>query len=208
MSKNYIVQFGGGNPTLITGFSPTFTVFKVVPGGGSTTPPGLTEIPSSTGLYYFTYEPAAPIAFVIDGGSSLVAASRWVVGSLDPVQAVDERITEMGSTLVSVGNTLLSIGNTLTAIGGSFIGASLAGAVGTLADSFGGTLSDPTTIFGYLKRLQENLEGNNVFTKTSGVWQVWSRGTTYVLGASTYPGASTQIANKTIVDSGSVIVKT
>lgn len=198
MAKQYVVQFGSGNPTLITGFSPTFTVFKVLPGGGSTTPPGITEIPTSTGLYYFTYSPISPIAFVIDGGSSLVASSRYVIGNLDPIQAIDET---MGSTITAIGNTLLSIG-------GSFIGASVVAAIGSLADSFGTTLTDPTSVFGFLKRIQENLEGNSVFTKSSGVWQTWCRGNTHVLGASTYPGASIQIANKTISDSGSIITRT
>lgn len=196
MSKNYVVQFGGGNPTLIAGFAPTFTVFKVVPGGGATTPPGITEIPSSTGLYYFSYEPAASIAFVIDGGASLPSLSRYVVGNLDPVQAVDERITELGTSMVALGNSILAQGST------AFSG------LGTLADSFGSTLTDPTTVFGYLKRLQEFNEGNNVFTKTSGAWGVYARSSTHVLGPTTYPGVTTQLIQKTLTDSGSLITKT
>lgn len=205
MAKQYIVQFGSGNPSLMTGLSPTFQIFKVVPGGGSTTPPGITEIPTSTGLYYFTYAPVSPIAFLIDAGSSVAGDARWLSGNLDPADAIDERVSEMGTTLVAIGNTSIAIGTTILAQG------STTGAIGTLigglADSFGSTLADPTTLFGYVKRLQENLEGNQVFTKTSGVQQIWSRGTTYVLGASTYPGASTQIGNKTLSDSGSVITK-
>lgn len=202
MSKQYIVQFGSGNPTLISGFSPTFTVFKVVPGGGSTTPPGITEIPTSTGLYYFTYDPVSPIAFVIDGGASLVAASRYVIGNLDPAQKIDE----VGSSLIALGTSSIALGNTILAQG-STTGA-IGTLIGSLADSFGSTLSDPTTLFGYMKRIQENLEGNQQFTKSSGVQQIWSRGTTYVLGASTYPGASTMLASKTISDSGSIVTKT
>jgi len=202
MAKNYVVQFGSGSPALITGFSPTFTVFKVVPGGGSTTPPGITEVPTATGLYYFTYNPAASIAFVIDGGASLGSVARYVVGSLDPVNAVDERITELGSSLNALGTTLVAIG-----LSNGIAGASVTAALGGLSSSFGSTLTDPTTVFGFLRRLQEFNEGNSLFTKSTGVWQAWSRGNTYVLGASTYPGASTQLANKTITDSGSVITK-
>lgn len=208
MSKQYIVQFGSGNPSLITGFTPTFTIFKVVPGGGNTTPPSITEIPTSTGLFYFTYNPVSPIAFVIDGGASLVAASRWVVGSLDPADAIDElgsSLVALGTTGVALGTTAVAIGTTLVALGTTT--GSVGALIGGLADSFGTTLVDPTTVFGYLKRIHENLEGNQVFTKSSGVQQIWSRGTTYVLGASTYPGASTQIANKTLSDSGSIITK-
>ncbi len=206
MSKQYVVQFAvPGAPSLLAGFSPTFLQFRVVPGGGSTTPPGITEIPTSTGLFYFTYDPVSPIAFVIDGGASLQLSARYIAGSLDPVQKVDEQLTGQGNTLRAIGSSLIALGNTILAQGST--SGAVGAIIGGLADSFGTTLTDPTTVFGYLKRLQENLEGNNVFTKSSGVWQVWSRGTTYVLGASTYPGASTQIANKTLSDSGSVITK-
>lgn len=195
MSKNFIVQFGSGSPALITGFHPTFTVFNVVPGGGATTPPGITEVPTSTGLYYFTYEPLSSIAFVIDGGASLSAAARYIAGSLDPVQAVDERISEMGSTLVAIGNTVSAI-----AAGGI-------ASIGSLSDSYGSTLSDPTTVFGYLKRLMEFNEGDSSFNKSSGTWDIFTRGSTYILGASTYPGLTTMLREKLIVDNGSSITK-
>lgn len=162
-STNYIVSFGSGNPTANTGLSPTFTVFKVVPGGGSTTAPGITEIPSATGLYYFTYEPLTSMAFVIDGGSSLTGNARYIPGNLYPVSAADQFI-------------------------------------GTTASSFGSTATDPSTVMGYLKRLQEFNEGNSVFTKTSGLWDVFARGNT--------AGASTLLVEKTLTDNGSTITKT
>lgn len=194
--KNYLVQFYSAvNPTLIAGFSPTFTVFNVVPGGGATTPPGITQIPTNTGLYYFSYDPTASIAFVIDGGASLPATARYVAGLLDPIQKVDEQVTALGNTLVAIG---LSNG-----VGG----ATVTGLLGSLTSSFGSTNTDPTTVFGYLKRLHEYNEGNSIFTKSSGVWQVASRGTTYILGPSTYPGSSTLLSVKTIEDTGSIITK-
>lgn len=217
MSKQYVVQFAvPGAPSLLAGFTPTFLQFRTVPGGGATTPPGITEIPTSTGLFYFTYDPISPIAFVIDGGASLQLSARYIAGSLDPVQKVDEQgtslaaqITAEGNSLVAFSASMLALGNTLVAIGLSngIGGASVVAALGGLADSFGTTLTDPTTVFGYLKRLQENFEGNSVFTKTSGVWGVFSRGNTHIMGPSTYPGSSIQIASKTLVDSGSVITK-
>lgn len=155
--KNYVVAFGSGDPSLKTGLTPTFTVFSVI-GSGATTPPGITEIPSATGLYYFTYEPLSAIAFVIDGGTSLLSTDRFVYDVLDPIQAVDER-------------------------------------VGTTGDTVGSTSADPSTIFGYVKRLQEFDEGNSTFSKTTGNWLVKTRG-------------NTLLASKTLTDSGGVVSKT
>lgn len=53
--------------------------------------------------------------------------------------------------------------------------------LGTVADSFGSTSVDPTTVLGYLKRLQEWLEGNANFAKSTGTWQVFSRGSSTML---------------------------
>lgn len=201
MAKTFLVQFGTGNPgtTLNAGLSPTFILFAVMPSGalptGGSAVPGITQLPNnaggiSTGVFYFTYEPLSPIAFVIDGGSAITtAAARYVSGALDPVQAVDERIAGLSSMIANQGTTLT-------------------GSIGSLADSFGTTLSDPTSVFGYLKRLQEWNEGDSTFLKTSGTWAVWSRGNTFILGASTYPGTSAMLTTKNLVDNGSNITKT
>lgn len=162
MAKTYVVQFGSGDPSVFTGLSPTFTVFNVVPGGGATTPPGITEIPTATGLYYFSYAPNSPLAFVIDGGSSLSATNRYIVNALDPIQAIDERI-------------------------------------GTTSSSFGSTSVDPGTLYGFLKRMQEFNEGNSVFTKSSGTWDIYARGNAV--------GTSTMLTEKILTDTTSVVTK-
>jgi hypothetical protein len=159
MAKNYILQFGS---TTWSGLTPTFSVFRAVPGGGTTTAPGITELPTSSGLYYFTYDPQGPVAFVADGGASLLATSRYIAGTLDPIQSVDEKL-------------------------------------GTTASSFGSTATDPSTVFGFLKRFLEFNEGNSVFTKSSGAWAIFARGNA--------AGASTGLAAKTLYDSGSVVTK-
>lgn len=143
--KNYLVIFGSGNPTAVTGLTPTFLVFKTTPGGTNATPPGITEIPTSTGLYYFTYGPTNSISFVIDGGSSLSSSAvRFIPGLLDPIDAVDESI-------------------------------------GTTESSFGSTSTDPTTLYGYLKRAQEVSEGDASFDKSTSIWSVSSRGSSTLL---------------------------
>lgn len=67
--------------------------------------------------------------------------------------------------------------------------------VGYATDSFGSTGVDPTTIFGYAKRNQEFEEGNAVFNKSSGVWDIYSR------------GSSTLLAEKTLTNSISLATK-
>lgn len=165
MAKNYTVAFGSGNPASNTGLTPTFTVFKTTATGTNATPPGITEIPSSTGLYYFTYGPTNAISFVIDGGSALSSLARYVVGQLDPADAVDEGISTMLSE------------------------------IGTTASSFGTTATDPATLYGYLKRLQEFNEGNQTFDKSTSAWAIYSR------------GSSTMLASKTLNDSSGNVTR-
>lgn len=143
MAKNYDLIFGTGNPATKTGLSPTFLVFANF-GGSLITAPVVTEVPAASGHYQFVYGPTNAIKFTVDGGGTLSDGDRYIVGVLDPVQAVDEK-------------------------------------VGTLGDSFGSTAIDPTTLIGYAKRNQEFLEGNAVFTKSTGIWDVYSRGSSTLL---------------------------
>lgn len=53
--------------------------------------------------------------------------------------------------------------------------------VGTLSDSFGSTSVDPTSLLGYAKRALEFNEGAAVFTKSTGLWDVYSRGSSTLL---------------------------
>lgn len=68
--------------------------------------------------------------------------------------------------------------------------------VGFTTDSYGTSLVDPSTILGYLKRVQELLEGNATFTKSSGVWDIYSRGSSTLLAEKTLTNSATT-ANKT-----------
>ena len=158
MSKTYWLAFGNGNPASSTGLSPTFTVFAGGDGASLATPPGITEIPSASGLYRFIYGPTNSIVFTVDGGAALATADRYIGGVLDPIQAVDEK-------------------------------------VGTTADSFGSTATDPSSVFGYLKRHLEWLEGEATFTKSTGLWDVYSR------------GSSTLLKEKTLTNTNSTATK-
>ena len=152
------MKFGSGKASVYTGLSPTFTIFSQ-DGISPVTPPGITETPSGSGIYSFQYGPTLPMAFEIDGTATITSTTdRYIYGMLDPLDQVDIGITTVASNL-----------------------ATLQAWVGTTVSSFGDDSTDPSDVFGYLKRVQENLEGNAVFTKSSGVWDVSSRGSSVLL---------------------------
>ena len=63
--------------------------------------------------------------------------------------------------------------------------------IGYSGDSIGSTSADPSTIYGLAKRLQEILEGQQVYTKSTGVLLLESRGAT-VLRSLTIADNTTQ----------------
>lgn len=64
--------------------------------------------------------------------------------------------------------------------------------VGTTSDSFGSTSVDPTTIFGYVKRNLEMWEGDETFNKSTGVLDMYSRGSSTLLREKTLTNNTTQ----------------
>ena len=194
--KTYYVRFGTGDPRLYSGLSPTFLTFSYY--GSAITPPGITSVIGATGFYAFQYGVTTPIAFLIDGATTgLTPGERYVSGAIDPSDAIDET----GTTLIAIGTTLTAIGITSAAISAtlSVISSSLGfigPLIGSTASSFGSTNTDPVDLFGYMKRFQENLEGNMRFTKVSGSLEILSR------------GSSTLLATKTIANSVSMVLKT
>ncbi len=156
--KSYYLKFGSGDPSAYTGLSPTLIIFNV--GGMSAVQaPGITEAPTGSGLYRFDYGPTVSILFKADGGGFLASGDRYIVGTLDPIQVVDER-------------------------------------VGTISDGIGSTLTDPGTLFGYMKRSQEFSEGDSTFNKATGVWSIYSRGSSTLLTEKTLTN-TTSSAGKT-----------
>lgn len=211
MAKEYWLKFGTGNPESTSGLSPTFTLFGSWT-GGLVSAPGITAPFPSLGLYRFEYTPSFPIVFVADGATTgLSAANRYLTGSLDPLDLVDERLSEVGTTLLGVGSTLAdigltllpSMGQTLVGIGNTVASIGLSNIVdltpvltliGTTASSIGSTGVDPGDMMGYLKRLQELQEGDADFNKTTGVWQIESRG-------------GTLLREKTLANTASAVTK-
>lgn len=99
--KLYWLKFGSGDPANFTGLSPTFVIFSAQ-GISAITAPGITETPSSSGIYQFTYGPTLPIIFKVDGGAALSTGDRYITNALDPIQSVDEKV---GSDVSSFGST-------------------------------------------------------------------------------------------------------
>lgn len=160
MSFKYGLTFGSGDCRSFTGLSPTFVLF-VTDGGTFMTPPTVTEIGTTTGLYYFTYTPSATytIFFQADGGASITDNTlRYVKGTLDPISNVDQY-------------------------------------VGFSVDSYG-TTAVPTSIYGFVKRIEQLWKADGSFSKTTGVWSQYAQGT------------STLLFQKTFANSTSSVVKT
>jgi len=118
--------------------------------------------------------------------------------------SADDFIDHYGQTSAAVGATTLARLSTIitndAAFGGSFSGlastlSTLSSFVGTTASAFGDSSTQPATLFGFMKRVQENLEGDSTYVKGTGVWTVTDR------------AGLTTIATKTITDSGSTVTK-
>ncbi len=64
---------------------------------------------------------------------------------------------------------------------------------GWTGSGFGSTSIDPSDIFGMVKRNQENLEGNSTFLKSSGAWNIFSRGSSTLLATKILTQSTTGI---------------
>jgi hypothetical protein len=276
--KSYVMRFGSGDPRTYTGLAPTFLIF-CTDTGTTLASPGISEVLSGSGLYYFNWGTTTPISFLADAATTSPGTSgRYVAGSIDPADRADEYGTTLvaigttlnaigtshiaqgntmialgtttiaigttnfalgtsnvalgisnialgtsnfalgtsiyaleqtlGSTLVAIGNTAIALGTSNIALGTTAvaIGTSLFASnasltvniagIGSAGSTFGGAASDPVDLFGYMKRIQENLEGNSSFTKGSGAWQIYSR------------GSSVLLTTKTVANGVSIITKT
>jgi hypothetical protein len=203
MAKQYYLTFGAGDPRTYTGLAPTMLIF-VRSDGTTLAPPGISEVLSGSGLYYFTYGVTQSIAFLADAATTSPGTQgRYIRGSLDPADRADEygnTLVAIATTNVALGTTNVAIGTTITAIATSLaasgvtVTVSIAG-IGTTASSFGTSNTDPGDLFGYMKRILENLEGNQTFLKASGSLTQFSR------------GSSVTLYSKTIANSVSTVIK-
>lgn len=206
MAKSYFLTFGVNNPSNYSGLAPTLIIFSG-PTGTTFAGPAITEIFSGAGIYTFTYGATTPIAFVADGFTTSLGVGRYVTGSIDPADRSDEygntllafssTLTAYGSTLTAYSSTLTAYSSTLTGYGVTILSFLASGGtvsyLGTPASSFGTQSSDPTDAFGYLKRILENLEGDQTFTKNTGAMTISSRGSSTLLRNKTVSNTVTQV---------------
>jgi len=216
--KTYILRFGFGDPRTYTGLAPTMLIF-VDNAGATIAPPAITEALTGSGIYKFSYGTTVPISFLADAATTSPGPQgRYVVGSIDPADRADEygtTLVAIGTTNVALGTTAVALGTTAVALGitnvalgtsavalgttilanGTSLNVVVTG-IGSTASSFGTSSADPVDLFGYMKRILENLEGNQTFTKPSGSLAIYSR------------GSSTLLTTKTIANSVSLVTKT
>jgi hypothetical protein len=120
-------------------------------------------------------------------GASLLALGNTSLGYGISLYAAGTSINAIGTTLTGIGTTLFGIGITT---------GLLAGFIGDTSSSFGTTSTDPSTVFGFLKRALEIREGNQVYTKATGILDFYNR------------GSSTLLREKTVSDSSTTTTKT
>jgi hypothetical protein len=87
----------------------------------------------------------------------------------------------VGAAFVIDGGATLTTASIRYIVGSIDPVMSIDQSIGYSTDSFGSTTSDPSTIFGQVKRAQEFNEGNKVFTKSTGFWDIYSRGSSTLL---------------------------
>lgn len=93
----------------------------------------------------------------------------------------------------AIGVTLSGIGITVSGFGGSL--GTLMALIGSTTSSFGDVSTQPVTLFGFLRRVTENLEGDSQYVKVSGIWTIMDS------------AASVTLAVKTITNSATMVVK-
>lgn len=206
---NYWFSFGA---PAAASLAPTFITFTNAAGVTSAAP-AITERPPGSGLYNVSYGATASMAFALDGATTgLGTTARYIYGCFDPQDNMSATLTVIGASLAVMGASLSVMGTTLSAAAGqvggigttlSFIngnvtsyGTSLFGSIGDPSSSFGSTATDPTTLFGFVKRAQEFWEGNQTYYKATGLLDFYNR------------GSSTLLREKTVSDSSSTTTKT
>ncbi len=135
-------------------------------------------------------------------GFALESAGNTLIAALGLTMiAQGATITVIGNSMAIIGNSLSILGNSLAIMGNTLLGMGMtfngfAVALGSTASSYGSTNVDPVDVMGYLKRSREFGEGNQTYTKATGLLDYYVR------------GGVTLLIEKTIADSLSNTTKT
>jgi hypothetical protein len=209
MARDYWFAFGS-QPSVTASLSPTFITF--INGSGTTyAPPAITETFAGSGLYKVNYGATQTMSFVMDGATTgLDSSIRYIFGVFDPQDTLAQTFTAANASLVALGMTGIAIGITGVGYGASnflllnnmgttlvgagntisFLGGALAG-IGDTSSPYGSSAQDPSTLFGYAKRIVEFLEGNSIYTKATGGLTFSSRNSATLLASKTVSDTTT-----------------
>lgn len=124
--------------------------------------------------------------------ATMLATGSTIFGMGSTLSGIGTTLIAQGSTLVGTGTTLVAQGATIVAIGNTVLSINAAG-IGSTASTFGSTSADPDTLFGYMKRIQELIEGNQDFNKSTGSWEMWSRGSSTLLRLKTLTNSTSGV---------------
>lgn len=142
-------------------------------------------------------DPSDNFGFTLSG----VAASLSVMGG--SLSAVGTSLSAFypygisGLAQGSINQSLIVQGYSLSVLGYSTtvqnFSLAIQGAsfLGTTSSSYGTDSVDPTTVFGFLKRAQETREGNETYTKATGLLDIYSRGSSQLLAEKTISDSTT-----------------
>lgn len=131
-------------------------------------------------------------ATLIAQGATVVQNGNLILGLGSTLVAQGSTVLAIGGTLTQIGTNQTNIGTTLLAIGATVASAGAFDAfIGTTASSIGDSSTDPTDVMGHLKRIQEVLEGDATFAKSTGVWTVKDRTGATTLSTKTISDTST-----------------
>lgn len=111
-------------------------------------------------------------------GSTVFGIGSTLFGMGNTLFSVGSTLTQIGTNQTNMGTTLVYIGDQVGGIGTSF--GFISGLLGDPTSSYGTTVP-PTTVFGFLRRSQEFWEGDETYTKASGVLDFYDQGGTLLL---------------------------
>ncbi len=186
--------------TTLIGYGTT-SVFGIsaILGYGSTTTTGISTLlgyglTTTFGISTLFGFGTSTIAF----GTSLMAQGFTLFGFGVSGFAQGVSLSAQNVSLLAYGSSLTAQGNSLFALGTTSTAYAIANglAIGSTASSYGSTSVDPVDLYGYLKRARELAEGNQIYTKATGLLDLYVR------------GGATLLIEKTISDTSTTTSKT
>ncbi len=122
--------------------------------------------------------------------STAIAYSSTLTAYSSTLVALGTTNIALGTTNIAIGTSNIALGTTAVALGTTILSlesisssliTDISSRIGTTASSFGSTSVDPGDLFGFMKRNQEFLEGDQTFNKVTGAWDISSRGGTLLI---------------------------